>query len=79
MVVRKSAIDGDEMEDREEGISTGKNALVTSPSASSSLACKFADATAPELTRAVECREDAEMMAITGIKTGELKRKNEYE
>ena len=79
MVVRKVAIDGDETEDRKEGISTSENASVTSPSASSSLACRFADAAAPELSRAVERREDADMMAITGIRTGELKRKNEDE
>ena len=79
VVVRKVAIDGDEMEDRGEGISTSKNASVTSPSASSSLACRVADAAAPELSWAVERREDADMMTITEIRTSELKRKNKDE
>ena len=81
MVVKKVAINGYEMEDCKEGISTSENALVTSPSASSSRACESTDAAAPELLRAVERLEDADMMAITGtgIKMGELKRNNEDE
>ena len=79
MVDRKGAIDGDETDDREEGISTGKNASVASSSALSSLACKSADATVPELPRGVERQEDADMMAIKMINTGEMKRKNKAE
>ena len=67
MVDQKGAIDGDEMDDCEESISISKNTPVTSSSASSSLACEFADTAAPELPWDVECRDDADMMAIKGI------------